>query len=268
MNSITTMGRQSAVPENPLVKKLWAVECAEDTTATYRGIYAKCLFFLAMTVAGVLLTALFSAAGAIAVDPAAGEIFVDRTVVILLLVAAAMLLIFPFIAFLVRVTIPVTGLLYCACIGFLFSFFAALDAEMGSCILLALALTLAVVAVMGFLFYKGYIRVSAKLRAVLSTFFIASIVGSLLLLLCCFVPPLRSCVLFLTTNPLLYTIGSATGMVAAILFLLVDFDTIQSVAENQLPKEYEWYASFSLAFTVIWVYLKILHLVLRFKDRR
>lgn len=263
MNTLGAVNRRDLMPVNPLIRKLQDVDDVSDNVCTYLGIYKKSLLFVAMIAVGVLLAVYFSATGFITVIPAADELFVERVVILLLLIAVGIFVIFPFLAFLLRVTIPVTGSLYCISVGFLFGFFAMLDVELGSYILLALALTLALVSAMGFLFAKGIIRVTLKLRAVTTTMFLAMVIGSLLLLLCMFVPFLRDCVVHLTANPLISAVASASGMVIAILFLLVDFDNIRSTVESQLPKKYEWFASFGLVFTVVWVYIKILQLVLQ-----
>ena len=51
------------------------------------------------------------------------------------------------------------------------------------------------------------------------------------------------------------------------LFLISDFSLIQTCVEEGYPKEYEWSAAFGLVFTVIWVYLKILDLLMRFAGK-
>ena len=63
--------------------------------------------------------------------------------------------------------------------------------------------------------------------------------------------------------PLMY-LGLALNLICiAALFLLVDFDTIQTAVEKQLPRKYEWIAAFGLAFSVIWLFLKVLDLILK-----
>lgn len=265
MDSLGVANKKEIIPVNPLLKKLNALENDGENVATYGGIYKKCLFFLCMAVVGIALAVYFKLIGAISVEPVTEELLVEKPVVILLLVAAGVFLIFPFLAFILRVTIPVTGSLYCVSVGFLFGFFAVLDAELGSYIVLAFALTMAIVAVMGILYAKGVIRVTSKFRSITTIAFSAMVLGGLLIFGCSFIPVLRDCVMHLTANPVWNILGSVTGMIIAILFLMVDFDNIRETVENQLPKKYEWYASFGLAFTVVWVYIKVLDLVLQAK---
>lgn len=49
----------------------------------------------------------------------------------------------------------------------------------------------------------------------------------------------------------------------AALFLISDFEMIDTVVNENYPKKYEWRASFGLTFTVIWLYVKILDLIIQ-----
>ena len=53
------------------------------------------------------------------------------------------------------------------------------------------------------------------------------------------------------------------GILLASLFLICDFSMIDTCVKEGYAKEYEWSAAFGLVFTVIWLYLRILELVLR-----
>lgn len=267
MDNLNAVSKRELMPVNPLIKKLKSLDKGDGDVASYGGIYKKCLFFAVMTLIGVAIAAFFRSTDVIFVDKAADVLLVENFAIWMILAAAAIFLIFPFLAFIVRVTIPVTGSLYCVAVGYLFGFVAVLDDEMGSYIVLALMLTLAVVAVMGFLFSKGIVRVSAKMRAVTTASFFAMVVGGGLLFVASLVPAFRGCVMQLRSNPVLYILGSVGGIVIAVMFLLVDFDNIRQVVEDRLPKKYEWYASYSLIFTVVWIYIKVLDLVLKLKDR-
>ncbi|WP_301954544.1 Bax inhibitor-1/YccA family protein, partial [Ruminococcus sp.] len=57
-------------------------------------------------------------------------------------------------------------------------------------------------------------------------------------------------------------------IIIAALFLISDFQIIRETVENQRPKEYEWSVSFGLAFTVIWLYFKVLDLLIRIYDAK
>ena len=55
-------------------------------------------------------------------------------------------------------------------------------------------------------------------------------------------------------------------VILAALNLVLDFDFIENGAEQGVPKYMEWYASFGLLVTLIWLYLEILRLLA--KSRR
>ena len=57
------------------------------------------------------------------------------------------------------------------------------------------------------------------------------------------------------------------GIVLATLFLISDFALIDECVKSGSPRSYEWYAAFGLAFTIIWLYLKILDLLMTFAGK-
>lgn len=55
--------------------------------------------------------------------------------------------------------------------------------------------------------------------------------------------------------------------VVASLNLIVDFDFIEKGAQKLLPKEYEWYGAFGLMVTLVWLYVEILNLLRKMRNR-
>lgn len=53
----------------------------------------------------------------------------------------------------------------------------------------------------------------------------------------------------------------------AALNLVLDFDMIEQGAEANAPKYFEWYTSFGLMITLIWLYIEILRLLAKFQRR-
>ena len=56
-------------------------------------------------------------------------------------------------------------------------------------------------------------------------------------------------------------------VVIAALNLVLDFDFIEKGAEVGAPKYMEWYAAFGLLVTLVWLYIEILRLLSKLKDR-
>ena len=57
-------------------------------------------------------------------------------------------------------------------------------------------------------------------------------------------------------------------VIIASLNLVLDFDFIEEAAEIGVPKYMEWYATFGLLITLIWLYLEILRLLAKLQSRR
>lgn len=55
--------------------------------------------------------------------------------------------------------------------------------------------------------------------------------------------------------------------IIAALNLVLDFDFIENGAENGAPKYMEWLGAFGLMVTLIWLYIEILHLLMKLRSR-
>jgi uncharacterized YccA/Bax inhibitor family protein len=65
-----------------------------------------------------------------------------------------------------------------------------------------------------------------------------------------------------------YGIGfTVIVIVIAALNLVIDFDFIEKGVEQKAPKYMEWYASFGLLVTLVWLYLEILRLLSKLRSR-
>ena len=56
-------------------------------------------------------------------------------------------------------------------------------------------------------------------------------------------------------------------VIIAALNLVMDFDFIEEGVENQAPKYMEWYATFGLLVTLVWLYIEILRLLAKLRSR-
>ncbi|MDD3149389.1 MAG: Bax inhibitor-1/YccA family protein [Candidatus Gastranaerophilales bacterium] len=79
---------------------------------------------------------------------------------------------------------------------------------------------------------------------------------------------------FGTTIPYIHESGmigigfSGFVVVIAALNLVLDFDFIENAANSKVPKYMEWYASFGLLVTLVWLYLEILKLLAKLRSRK
>lgn len=260
------------VQSNPILRKLSKItERTETDAASYAGIATKTGYFLLVTLAGMVAQLLVKMA--MAGEPVWQTITVYESFSLALsrkeAVAVAAVLVLGFICEMVgifaRRSIPVTGTLYSASQGYVISFlifkvlvgYEYLGLE-------ALLLTVAVVAVMSWLYSSGIVKANQKFRTVLLTLLIGSVGVGVLGFLGTLIPATRPYVQAMMQNTLFTVALDVIGLVIAALFLISDFTMIDNCVKQGYPKEYEWAAAFGLAFTVIWIYLKILDLLMRF----
>ena len=162
-------------------------------------------------------------------------------------------------------TISVTGSLFSISEGFFISFtiFKILKGYEYLSVL-ALMVTVLVVMVMNLLYAKhNIIRATHKFRMVMVTLF-ATVIGiSILTTIDFLIPFTRPLFGSVMANPVISIAFTVISVVIAALFLISDFAMIDTVVNKNYPKKYEWRASFGLAFTVIWLYVKILDLIIQ-----
>ena len=265
-----TKNKNSFLSSNPVLRRLNKVdEYSQSNSASYGGIAAKTIYFLLFSVVGVFAQLIMSA------QLAHGEtmqINYKGFIVDFYQIEAFWLVgiviagfIFELIAIFARATTPVTGALYCVSQGYLISFLifkilGAYDLEyLGA---LALLITMLIIAVMAILYSTGVIRVTKKFKMVMMTLLITTVAAGLFTFIGYFIPFTRPLVTAIQQNFGLSVAFSIIFIIIASLFLICDFDTIDSVVRNKLPKKYEWAAAFGLSFTVLWLYLKVLDLII------
>lgn len=257
---------------NPVMNRLSGVdETASDSrAASYGGIMAKTAFFLLWTVAGMMIYLVLSN-GIFASQPETisfnfkGFLVSTSPMEIGFFIGAGILaIITQLIAAFVRPSIPVTGTIYSVCQGFIISYliFTVLKGYeyLG---LLALAITIVVVLTMAILYVTRVIRATKKFRMVIATLFAAMIGISIFTFIGYLIPLTRPFVSLILGNFWISMGLTLLSIIVATLFLISDFAMIENVVENRLPAKYEWSASFGLAFTILWIYVKVLDLLIQ-----
>ena len=128
----------------------------------------------------------------------------------------------------------------------------------------AVGITLGVFVTMLVLYRTGVIRVTDKMRRTIigATMGIAIFYGvSLLLSL------FRMNISFFnSSSPMSIGFSFIVAGLAA-MNLALDFDFIERGEKAGLPKYMEWYAAFGLMVTIVWLYLEILRLLAKLRDR-
>ncbi|MBP5551981.1 MAG: Bax inhibitor-1/YccA family protein [Spirochaetales bacterium] len=256
---------------NPIIRRLSRVQDTDsENCCTYSGIQAKLVYFMIMVFIGVALNLIMAGRwGGQIINLQEQGIVLTSHEAIAVVVAALALIVSPILATFIRITIPVTGALFCASTGFVIAWAAtAFGKEYAQTIWLALLITAIVVMVMGFLYWTGKVQVTKKFRTVLIVLVITSVFASLLTFILSLIPATKGFVAALGENSVFNIAVSAIMVVIASLFLLVDFDEIKRSVDEELPKKYEWSASFGLAFGIIWLFFKILELLGKAKGNK
>ncbi len=256
---------------NPMVRKLSRVKERDQEHVTLKGIANKCLYFFITIGIGVLLAVLLQQMG-MKIDAAEltemGLAPVSVMGLAGLAVSAVLMLVVPIIAFLARRASAVLGTVYCIGIGYFYAFACIMVEEYRLVTVLAAGITILVCLAMVLLYRSGKFTVTSKMKKIVTTLLIASVLGSVLITICRFVPQLQFIAAAFAGNGLLSILLAVVGVVIAAAFLLIDFDTVAKAAEEQLPKEYEWYCAFSLMFSVIWLFGEIFNLILAVTSKK
>ncbi len=241
---------------------------ADSKVCTYGGITVKAVFLLLFSVGGIVLQRIIEpmllTGQSFPLKISGFETTLYMGEIIALVAALVLGIVFQLLAFFAKPTTPVAGALYSITQGYFISFliFKVLKGyeHLG---LLALLITVAIIAVMSILYSTGVIRVTKKFRMVMITLFVTVIAVSLLTFIGSLIPFTAPLVAQVTANPVISIAMSVIFIIIAALFLICDFATIDHVVNDRLPKKYEWQAAFGLAFTVLWLYLKVLELIMR-----
>jgi len=159
----------------------------------------------------------------------------------------------------------VTAPVYAICEGvFLGGVSASFEAKYPGLVLQAVLLTFGTLAALLFVYKAGFIKASDNFKRGV----FAATGGIALLYLATWILGF-----FGVHIPSIYGNGvigigfSLFVVVIAAMNLVIDFDFIEKGAESGAPKYMEWYASFGLMVTLVWLYLEILRLLSKLRSR-
>lgn len=155
--------------------------------------------------------------------------------------------------------------LYALCEGlFLGGISAVFNAQYPGIVIQAVIGTFATMFTMLGLYRMGVIKCTDKFRSVVFTATMSILVLYLIQWIGSF---------FHYSIPAIFgagTIGIGFSLIVvgvAALNLILDFDFIERGAQSMLPKDYEWYGAFGLMVTLVWLYIEILRLLAKLRDR-
>jgi uncharacterized YccA/Bax inhibitor family protein len=147
---------------------------------------------------------------------------------------------------------------------FLGGFSALMEMRYPGLIMQAVALTMGTMFAFLLAYRTGLIKVTDRMRSII----VSATMGIMLFYLV-------SMVLGMFHVPLpTFAGGGMIGIGISLLVcgvaafnLLLDFDFIETGAQRGLPKAYEWYGAFALLVTLVWLYIEMVRLLSRLRDR-
>lgn len=161
---------------------------------------------------------------------------------------------------------PKTAILYSLCQGLSVGGLSILlSIEQSGLVLAAFGLTVSILAAMMLGYRLNIIRPTERFKSAV----IAAIMGVALTYL-------MSLMLSLTGLAIPFTrqaniagiIFSVIVVVIASLNLVLDFAFVDEAIEEEMPKQMEWYAAFSLIVSIVWIYVEVLNLLSKISRRR
>lgn len=227
-----------------------------DTTASFsiNGVIWKSAFLLLLVIAGAGFTWQM-----VQSNPGQPEIFMPW--LIGSLIAGFVLgLIISFKPNTAPALAPVYAVVEGVFLGAISSF---LNLQFPGIAMQAVTITLGVFVAMLMAYRAGLIKATEKFKSVIVACTIGIMIAYGLSLL------LR---LFGTSMPFIHESGpigigfSLFCVTIASLNLIIDFDFIENMEAQRVPKSAEWYASFGLLVTLVWLYIEILRLLSKLRN--
>ena len=262
---------------NPAINRVMNFEDSYGAveSCTYKGIFAKVGYFLVIMLLGVgaffYMHSYFGSQGYTVSSIIAENYVIYANETTIMMGAWIITLIAGLVAAFVPNTIPVTGTVYCAGMGYAVAITSYIYAAQYSGIIVeALVLTVLIIGVMAFLYTSGIVKVGEKFRMVVMTALIVSVLGGLVFALLRWLAPnsvIVTSIMKIQNGPL-GILFAVLGVLLAAALLLIDFETIAQAVTGGVNKKYEWYCSYSLMLSVILLYLKVLQLLARIQNNR
>lgn len=147
---------------------------------------------------------------------------------------------------------------------FLGAISAVFEAQFQGIVLQAVVATASVFFVMLFLYATRLIRVTAGFRRAV----LAATLGVLVMYLGSWIASLFGAEPTWITSSSWLSIGISVLVIGVAAFnLMLDFDFIEKGSAAGMPKYMEWFAAFGLMVTIVWLYLEILKLLAKLRER-
>ncbi len=160
---------------------------------------------------------------------------------------------------------PITAPIYALFEGlFIGGISSIMESSFPGIVIQAAGLTFGTLAMMLFAYQSGLIRATEKFKLGV----IAATGAIALVYFVTFIMSFFGVYASFVYGNGLFGIGFSLVVVGiAALNLIIDFDFIENGAKYRVPKYMEWYASFALMVTLIWLYIEFLRLLSKMRSR-
>ena len=237
---------------NPVFSAARKQEFSDTRVCTYRGVAFKTLYYILMVLVGAGLGIFM-----MITNPSLGVSFLVGAFVV------------GFICSLIAMMAPratkIAGSIYCLCEGMIVGLLSLLlELVIPGVVGVALISTVACVMVVAVFYLTGLVKVNSGFMRFLMIFSMSILIGW-------FVSYILSLFGLLTISGENFGLSLFTSIVMvflAVLFLFSDMEQIRVAVEGGMSKEFEWYSSFALVFTIIWLYIRVLYIVSLIMGRR
>ena len=236
---------------NPVFTAARKREYTDTRVCTYKGVALKTMYYVLMVLVGAALGIYL-----IYTNPALG--------VSLLIGSLVVGFISSFIAMLSPTAAKYAGTIYCLCEGMIVGLLSLiLEAIIPGVVGVSLICTVACVMVVAVFYLTGLVKVTGAFIKFLLIFSFSILIGWFLSYILSLFGLLN-----IGDNVGISLFISVIMVFLAVLFLFSDMEQIRVAVEAGMSKEFEWYSSFGLVFTIIWLYIRILYLVAIILGRR
>lgn len=225
------------------------------TPVTKRGVIMKTLLMLVIVIMSAVTTGVVLWDKVVAGDKT--NLLILALVGLLLTLALSLVIVFkPLLA-------KPLGLIYAVVEGYILGVISAFatQADGGHVVPTALLATLSIVVATNLLYTAGLVKVNDKFMSIVFMMTMGAFVFYLIVMVGGFFGLDRS--FLFDGSPLSIGIGLLMLLIAS-LNLFSDYKMVDIFIEEKTDKKYEWYLSFGLILTIVWVYLEVLRIVQNF----
>ena len=237
----------------------WAPPPAPGETMTVRGSVSATAVLLVL----LLLSAAYGwyQTGSPVVNGQVVQYGIPSLAMVGVFVGLGLALLMSFKPHLARFVAPVYALAQGVFVG---SVSRAFEEFYDGIVIQAAGATLAVTAVMLGLYLTGIVRVTDRFRKIV----ISATLGVMVFYMISWIVSLfGGNVSFLASSSLMSIGFSVIVAGLAAMNLALDFDFIERGSQSGLPKHFEWFAAFGLLVTLVWLYLELLRLLAKMRER-